>query len=143
MIPERLRDIRENNNLKQIEIANILGVSQANYSRWENGTELIPLRKLTILCNHFNVSMDYVVGLKRDSKGNGIHELDNNIIGTNLKEFRRNNKITQIELAKFLNTTHSTISAYESGKTTLLTAFAIQIVNEYNVSLDWLCGRVN
>ena len=142
MLPERLRDVRENNNLKQIEVAKILGVSQANYSRWENGTEFIPLKKLTILCNYFDISMDYVAGLTRNFKGNGIHELDNKIIGANLKAFRKNNNITQVELANFLNTTHSTISAYESGKTTLLTAFAIQIVNEYNISLDWLCGRI-
>ena len=41
-----------------------------------------------------------------------------------------------------LNTTHSTISAYESGKTKLLTIFAIEIVKKYNISLDWLCGRI-
>ena len=49
--------------------------------------------------------------------------------------------ITQVELAEFLNTTQSIISAYENGKTTLLTAFALQIVKKYNLSLDWLCGR--
>lgn len=142
MISEKLRDIRENNNLKQIEIAEILGVSQANYSRWENGSEFIPLKKLTILCNHFNVSMDYVIGKTRDDTGNGIHELDSKVIGANLRKFRKDKNITQVQLANFLNTTHSTISAYEAGKTTLLTAFAVQIVNEYDISLDWLCGRI-
>ena len=58
-----------------------------------------------------------------------------------LKELRNKNKITQTELADFLNTTQSTISAYENGKTTLLTAFALQIVDKYKISLDWLCGR--
>ena len=61
--------------------------------------------------------------------------------GQRLKEFRKSNEITQTELANILNTTQSTISAYESGKTTLLTAFALEIVNKYNISLDWLCGR--
>ena len=50
--------------------------------------------------------------------------------------------ITQEELANILNTTHSTISAYESGKTTILTAFAYQICKRYNISMDYLCGRV-
>ena len=48
---ERLRDLRDDNNLKQIEMAKILGITQANYSRWETGKELIPLEKLNILCN--------------------------------------------------------------------------------------------
>ena len=141
MITERIRDIREEKDLRQIDVAKILNVSQANYSRWENGTEFMPLKKLTIFCNYFNVSMDYVIGITRNNTSTGIHELNSKTIGNNLKEFRKKHGITQVELANFLNTTHSTIRAYESGKTTLLTAFAIQIVKKYHISLDWLCGR--
>ena len=141
MITERIRDIREEKDLRQIDVAKILNVSQANYSRWENGTEFMPLKKLTIFCNYFNVSMDYVIGITRNNTSTGIHELNSKTIGNNLKEFRKKHGITQVELANFLNTTHSTISAYESGKTTLLTAFAIQIVKKFHISLDWLCGR--
>ena len=38
-------------------------------------------------------------------------------------------------------TTSSTISAYETGKVLIQTSFAIHICSQYNVSLDWLCGR--
>lgn len=141
MITERLKDIREENDLKQSEIAEILKTPQSNYSRWENGVELIPLKKLTLFCDYFDVSMDYVIGITRKSVGNGKHKLDSKIIGKNLKKLRDEKNLTQSDLAKLLNTSQSTISAYESGKTTLLTAFAIQIVNEYKISLDWLCGR--
>lgn len=141
MITERIRDIREEKDLRQIDVAKILNVSQANYSRWENGTEFMPLKKLTIFCNYFNVSMDYVIGITRNNTSTGTHELNSKTIGNNLKSFRKKYGITQAELANFLNTTHSTISAYESGKTTLLTAFAIQIAKKYHISLDWLCGR--
>ena len=141
MITERIRDIREEKDLRQIDVARILNVSQANYSRWENGTELMPLKKLTIFCNYFNVSMDYVIGITRNNTSTGTHELNSKTTGNNLKSFRKKYGITQAELANFLNTTHSTISAYESGKTTLLTAFAIQIAKKYHISLDWLCGR--
>ena len=143
LLNERLLDIRKDAFLNQKEIAKILNVSQSNYSRWENGKELIPLTKLNLLCNHFQVNMDYVIGISRNSKTTKKYKFDNTIIGHRLKEFRKQNKITQVELAKFLNTTHSTISAYEHGKTTLLTAFALQIVNKYKISLDWLCGRDN
>ncbi len=142
MITERLRDIREDSNLKQSDMAQILKTTQSNYSRWENGTEFIPLKKLTILCNYFNVSMDYIVGITRDETGNGKHHLDNKIMGKNLKKIRTDNNISQTDLANFLKTSQSTISAYESGKTTILTAFAFQIVNKYKVSLDWLPGRI-
>ena len=141
MISERLLDIRDEAGLNQEDMAEILKVSQSNYSRWENGKELIPLNKLNILCNHFKVSMDYVVGITRDCKVNKKYEFSNETIGKRLREFRKTNKITQNKLADILNTTQSTISAYESGKATLLTAFALQIVSKYNISLDWLCGR--
>ena len=142
-INERLRDLRDDNCLKQIEMAKILGITQANYSRWETGKELIPLEKLNILCNYFHITMDYIIGISNNRKCLKEYHFNNKIIGIKLKTFRKNNNITQVELANFLNTTHSTISAYESGKTTLLTAFALQIVYKYNISLDWLCGRTN
>ena len=141
MISERLLDIREDAELNQEEMAEILKVSQANYSRWETGKELIPLSKLNLLCNYFNVSMDYIIGLTRTSKDENKHKFNNEIIGIKLKEFRKKNGLTQEKLATILNTTQSTISAYENGKTTLLTPFALQLVKEYNISLDWLCGR--
>ena len=141
MLSERLLDIRDEAELNQEDMAEILKVSQSNYSRWENEKELIPLSKLNILCNYFKINMDYVIGISRNSKCNKKYEFNNKIIGDRLKSFRKEKRITQVELAEFLNTTQSTISAYENGKTTLLTAFAIQIVNKYKISLDWLCGR--
>ena len=60
-----------------------------------------------------------------------------------LKEYRIRKNITQEKLAEELNTTHSTISAYESGKTLILTVFAYGIVTKYNLSLDWLCGKID
>ena len=44
-------------------------------------------------------------------------------------------------LAKVLNTTSATISAYETGKTLLLTAFAIELAKKYHISIDLLCGK--
>ena len=141
MFYERLLDIRVEADLRQTDMAKILNVSQSNYSRWESGQELIPLPKLNLLCNHFNVSMDYVAGISRRSSYTKKCELNKKVIGKRLKEFRNKYHITQVQLAVYLNTTQSTISAYESGKTILLTAFALQIIDKYNISLDWLCGR--
>ena len=59
----------------------------------------------------------------------------------NIKKIRLDNNITQKELATMLHTTQSVISAYEAGKTLILTAFAIQVCLKYHVSLDKLCNR--
>ncbi len=137
----RIKYFRENNELTQDEIAKMLNTSQSNYSRWENDKELIPLIKLNEFCNIFKTNMDYVLGITKNNNFNGIKKYDNKITGHNLRKLRKDNNITQEQFSFFLNTTQSTISAYENGDTTLLTAFAIQIVNKYNISLEWLCGR--
>lgn len=139
----RIKFFRENNELTQKEIAKMLKTSQSNYSRWENSKELIPLEKLNMFCNLFKTNMDYVLGITKINYFNDTHTFNNLIVGRNLKKVRKDNNITQEQLSSFLNTTQSTISAYESGKTDLLTAFAIQIVVKYNISLEWLCGRKN
>ena len=139
----RIKFFRENNELTQKEIAKMLKTSQSNYSRWENNKELIPLEKLNMFCNLFKTNMDYVLGITKNNYFYGTHIFNNLIIGSNLKKVRKDNNITQEQLSSFLNTTQATISAYESGKTDLLTAFAIQIVVKYNISLEWLCGRKN
>ena len=59
----RLKDIREDNDYKQIDIAKLLKVTQAQYSRYELGINEIPLNKLIILAKFYNTSIDYLVGL--------------------------------------------------------------------------------
>ena len=139
---ELLEYIRKDKNLNQLEIAELINVKQPTYSAWENGTKIIPLKHLNTIANYYNVSLDYLTNLSmQNEKTNQIKNLDKKLIGNNLKKFRHDNNITQVELAKILNTTHSTLSAYESGKTLILTAFAYQICKTYKISLDWLCGR--
>ena len=141
MIAERLKDIRIENDLTQAQMAKILNTTQTSYNRWENNVELISLKKLTRVCNYFNTSMDYLVGITRNNIGNGKHDLDYKVVGNNIKIFRKEKNLSQKDLATLLNTSQSTISAYEAGKTIILTAFALEIVKKYKISLDWLCGR--
>lgn len=139
---KRLRDLREDNVLKQKDMAKILGVSRPNYTRWETKEKIIPLERLNDLCNYFKVNMDYVIGLSDKPRTiNKSIVLDKELIGKNIKSLRKKNNISQEELAKVLGTTHSVISAYENGKTLILTSFLIELCENYNISADALCGR--
>lgn len=145
MNEKRLFDLREYADLSQKDLANKLGVTQQTYSLWEKGTKIIPLKHLNNLCNYYKTSMDYVLGLSNERTNSDIREikeLNKKLIGSRIKEIRESNKLTLRDLASELNTTSSTISAYETGKTLVLTAFAYQICTKYDVSLDWLCGKV-
>ena len=139
---QRLIEARENFNLRQKDIVDILGITQQFYFLWENGSKIIPLKHLNNLCNYYNLSMDYVIGLSNIKYYNITNkEIDKILIGERLRKIRKDKNITQEELADILNTTHPTISAYESGKSTILTAFAYEICKRYNISMDYLCGR--
>ncbi|MBQ5764926.1 MAG: helix-turn-helix transcriptional regulator [Clostridia bacterium] len=61
---ERLRELREDRDLSQAEVAEILKTTQQVYSRYENGINQIPIHHLITLCKFYKVSADYILGLK-------------------------------------------------------------------------------
>ncbi|MGH1632802.1 helix-turn-helix transcriptional regulator [Enterococcus casseliflavus] len=60
---QRIRDLREDNDLTQHQIATLLNISQSTYSRYENGELDIPIQMLIKLANYYNTSLDYLVNL--------------------------------------------------------------------------------
>ena len=63
----RLKDMREDNDLTQAQVAKILMCDQSLYSKYERGEREIPLRLLIVLAEYYNVSLDYLVG-RTDNK---------------------------------------------------------------------------
>lgn len=61
-----LRELREDHDLKQSDIANVLGTTQQVYSRYEQGINEIPLHHLVTLCLYYKVSADYVLGINQN-----------------------------------------------------------------------------
>ncbi len=64
----RLRDMREDHDLVQKEVAAYLGIDQRVYSTYETGKREIPVRYLIALAHRYNTSLDYLVGLTNQSK---------------------------------------------------------------------------
>ncbi len=60
---QRMRDLREDRDLKQRDVAEILGTSQTMYARYERGANELPIRHLLTLCKYYGVSSDYFLGL--------------------------------------------------------------------------------
>ena len=65
---EKLRGLREDNDLTQAEIAEILGTSQTMYARYERGANELPIRHLITLCKFYNVSADNLLGTHPDPR---------------------------------------------------------------------------
>ena len=60
---QRLRDVREDHDKTQAEIAQVLGIYQTHYSRYERGEHELPMRHFITLAKYYNVSLDYLAGL--------------------------------------------------------------------------------
>lgn len=123
--------------LSQKEIADILGVSRAVYSKRKIDASIIPLKHLFHFYNYFQVSLDFCVRfISRKSEIGNKKKSNKKTIGNRLKELRKKKKITQQELASTLYTTQSTIREWKN--------FTINCFCLSNcVSMDWICGRTN
>ena len=64
----RLRDLREDKDMKQSEIAEMLGIQQTVYSRYERGYQNIPLEYLIKLSKFYGTSTDFILGLTNEIK---------------------------------------------------------------------------
>ena len=57
----RLKDLREDNDLKQRDMANLLKIDQSNYSKYELEKINIPIESLITLADYYNTSIDYIL----------------------------------------------------------------------------------
>lgn len=60
---QRLKDLREDNDLTQEQIANILGTVREQYRKYEAGIQELPMHHFITLAQYYNVSLDYLAGL--------------------------------------------------------------------------------
>ena len=59
----RIKDLREDNDLTQVDVANILKTTRQQVSKWETGVQMMGVDKYIVLARHYNVSVDYLLGL--------------------------------------------------------------------------------
>lgn len=144
MYKNKLKSLRERIGNTQIEIANLLGIDRSQYGHYENEYVTIPIKHLITLCNYYKVSLDYVFSFTETRNYKIINLNGDKILsGKRLKEFRKNEKLTQTKLSNYLNTTFSTISSYERGINMLSTNYLYAICSKYKISADYLLARTD
>ena len=65
---QRIRDLREDHDLTQTQVARMLGMSQTGYSKYETGENDIPTLILIKLARYYNTSIDYLLGETNESE---------------------------------------------------------------------------
>lgn len=61
---QRIRDVREDSDLSQEKVADILGITRQQYQLYESGKREMPMQLFIILAKYYNVSLDYLAGIK-------------------------------------------------------------------------------
>ena len=140
----QIRSVRENANLRQSDIAKILGISRSTYSSYETERDTIPIKHLNKLCNYFNISIDYAVGLTNIMQyENNRPEIDKIVMPKRLKKLRKSEQLTQEGIAKILNTSRSTWTGYEYGHYQISTLLLVELCKRYHYSVDYILGKTD
>jgi len=141
---KRLKEIRNEYEDTQKDAAEKLGICKGSYAMNETGSDTITLYNLTKFCDAYKVSVDYVLELNKQRYYENSKSLfDKEILKERIKNFRKENKYTQNEIGKLLNIDHSVWCRYELGVTTIPTIFLYTICKKFNISADYLLGRID
>lgn len=141
---ERVRNLREEQELTQKTVAQIVDVDVSTYAAWERGRDLFPLKRLITLVNFYGVSIDYITGqINQKTYEDLKKDINITLFKERIRQIRIENEYTQEILAKSLHTTHSALSAYENGHQLMPLITLFQMSSLLNVSMDYLLGRTN
>ena len=145
MYRNRLRDLREDKDLKQKNIAEYLQIHQTTYSDYELGELNIPVPVLHKLADFYGVSIDYL--LCRTNVKEPYPQARKKWVWIKMYEriraLREDNDLKQEDIARYLNCTQACYSNYENGKRDIPTEVLQALARYYNVSSDYLLGMTN
>ena len=141
---ERLKELREYNNMSQYDIAKLLNIKRSSYNQFEQQYDIIPIKRLNEVSNIFDCSIDYILGLTNKKKYiNSNKKINEELSQERLKTFRKERKITQVKLASILNTSQSAIVGFERGRNIIATPFLYELCKKYHLSADYLLGKID
>lgn len=142
MILKNLRASREDLDLKQKDVADFFDLHFSTISGWETGKDTIPIERLIDYANEYSLSLDYLFGIISKNETYEPLEFDLYLLAKNLTELRLKNKVTQVFVAKKLNTSQSAYSHYENALNVIPTTFIYGLTKIYKpFSIDELFGR--
>ena len=140
----RLIELREEKEIKQYELAKIINIYKGAYNQYETEYVIMPIKHLNTICNYFNVSLDYIFNFT-NIKQYPHTKKDINLIesGKRLKELRKKLNYTQAKFADILKVARTIISKYEKGEYVIATHTLYTICKNYNISTDYLLGKID
>lgn len=139
----RISDLRLDKGWKQKDMAKKTNVSESTFSKWERGSNDIPLFKANELANIFEVSLDYMLGISSKNVETERKEINLKLLPERLLEIRKKRQLTQDKVSAEVGYPQRTYSNYENGARTPTTFKLLYIAMYHNISVDYLLGRTD
>ncbi len=136
LIMNNLKYCREEIEMTQEELGNVLGVSRKTVTGWENNHDTMPLPKLIRFCNLYKFSADYVTGLSNENNYIELEKANKNKISKKLKLIRKKLNLTQKMIADECMISQATYSGYENGKFLITTLTLFTICYNHKISMN-------
>ena len=133
IVGSRLRALREDHDLTQKQLGEILRVNRRTYGAYENGEISMTPETLLAIAEYYHISTDYLLG-KSDHLGMPTQQ-------NRLRDLREDHDMTQAQIARVLDMSQTGYSKYETGENDIPTAVLIRLSRYYNVSIDYLLGE--
>lgn len=138
---QKIRNIREDLDLKQYKFAESLHVLPKTYNLYENGVRTIPWSTLSKILCKLNLSLDYILELSDEKFYPSLRKIQVEEIATNFKHYRKKMGYSQKEMAEFLNCRQQTLSSYECGKLKIPIETLKKFCQITQISADTITGR--
>ena len=139
---KKIKDIREDHDITQQKMADILGVKRSTYSLWEIGISTIPLKNLCDFVDYFEISLDNALGLHKNRSTSTCQKgMDFKVLGENIKRMRIEKGLSQMDVAKSLGVSQACIVRYEKGIICISINNLYALSKIFKVSFTTLCGK--
>ena len=137
----RIKDLREDNFYTQEYVADMINLTRSAYSKYELNIRSVPLDVLFRIASLYEVSIDYICGIK-DKREVKVYSNEFNYqkLTDNLIRIRKEKGYSQEELSKKVSSAQNTISEYENGTRKVSIEFLILLSKIYDTTLDYLMG---
>lgn len=139
----KIRDLREDSDMTQKDVATLLRVQRSTYTMWELGDVNFPITHIIRLAEIFETNVEYLLGLSNNKRyAEYPKNVDYIAIGDALRRERIKRGKTQKEFADKIGVRQSSYSYYEDGKTKIPTEKLVFLAKEYHISLNQVCGEI-
>ncbi len=139
----KIKNLREDHDMTQKDIATLLNVQRSTYTMWELGDVNFPILQLIRVAEIFETNVEYLLELSKNNRPAKYPKNINYIqIGNLLRQERIKRGKTQEEFADKLGIRQSSYSYYEDGKTKIPTEKLAFLAKEYHISLNQVCGEI-